>query len=380
MTLEETRSDALRLQRQLPGSSHGRVLQLLVAEPDQSRADLARAAGFTKATVSALVMDMIEDGLVVETRRRAVDRPGRPAVELNFDWSAWRILAMDLSPAEGFTGAVLDLAGGVHHRVAGFGGPVKGDDAVQAAIDLAHELSDTVDVGILGVGVSAPGTVDADGVILESHNLRWSQVPLRDIMLRELQLPVCVENDANLVALAEYALSPEPTDLMAVKLGYGVGGGIVANGQLIHGSRFTAGEIGHIASGDDADAPCVCGRVGCLEATLSLPRLHLRLSGARDAEERAGILDAAGRMLGNALAPVVGALGIEALILTGVNDAIAGPLLAAAREAMRPRLTDDAWSSLDMRVDAMGGDIVLRGALSLVTAGVLGLRVPNDRI
>lgn len=374
MTMQSSGRNGLQLQRQLPGSNQGLLLQLLHERGDRSRADLARAAGFTKATVSSLVLEMIDDRLIVETRRRPVDGPGRPAVDLNLDRTGWRVVAMDLSPDNGFTGAVLNLSGQLLFRVSGFGGPLQGDAAVSAAIDLADHLRANAGGPILGIGVSAPGTVDADGMVIASHNLRWSEVPLRRLLLERLQLPVCVENDANTAARAEYDLSESPTDLMVVKLGYGVGGGIIANGELIHGARYTAGEIGHIASGDAADHLCVCGRTGCLEAMLSLPRLNARLAEAINERSWYDTLDTAGRALGNALAPIVGALGIEAIIITGVDDEVADRLLAAAHDAMRPRLTEDTWAALDMRVSPWGDDIALYGAVSLVRSGVLGVK------
>ncbi|OJU41312.1 MAG: hypothetical protein BGN97_15985 [Microbacterium sp. 69-10] len=362
----------MQIQREIPGSSQGRLLQLLHQNGDRSRADLARAAGFTKATVSSLVTEMLEEGLIVETRRRPIGGRGRPAVDLNIDRENWRVVALDLSHDDGFYGAVLDLSGRVLHRDSILSLAAQGEVALQMAIELAERLCAAAAGRIIGMGVSAPGIVDADGVVLASHNLRWTDVPLKDVLLERFDLPVSVENDANVAALAERDRVGAQSDLMVVKLGYGVGSGIIANGKLIHGSHYTAGEIGHIASGDSADYRCVCGRAGCLEATLSLPRLNARLSAA-DERDRAEILEDAGRILGNALAPLVGALGTEVVILTGVSDEVADSLVVAARDAMRPRLTEESWASLDLRISPLGDDLAFQGAVSLVSSAVLGV-------
>jgi predicted NBD/HSP70 family sugar kinase len=373
MSLDRTRLTSIQMQREFPGSNHARLLQLLYERGDRSRADLARAAGFTKATVSSLVTDMISEGLVVETRQRPVDGPGRPAVDLNIDRSRWQAIAIDLSPDHELRGAVLDLHGTMLTRISMATDGATGMTAVRQTLELVDALRDRADGRVLGVGVCAPGIVDPRGTVIASHNLGWVELPLQDEIVRHAGLPVCVENDANAAALAERDRHPTTQDFMLVKVGYGVGGGIVANGELIRGSRFTAGEIGHVASAHSADQLCVCGRVGCLEATLSLPRLESRLTGAASEDEREHILALAGDRLGSGLAPVIGALGLEAVVVSGIPTRIATPLLAAARSALRARLNEDLIRSLDIRLSTLGDDITLKGALNVVLANVLGI-------
>lgn len=362
-----------QIQKELPGSSHARLLQLLHEQGDRSRADLARAVGFTKATVSSLIAELIDEGLVVETRQRPVDGPGRPAVDLNIDRANWRVVAVDLSPDHELRGALIDLNGTVHARSSIATEGALGAAAMRKAIELIDRLRDESERRVLGIGVCVPGIVDGEGRVLASHNLDWVGLPLQEEIEAHTGLPTCVANDANAAALAERDLHGAGRDLMLVKVGYGVGAGIIANGELIQGSRFTAGEIGHVAIGEGDGLACVCGRRGCLEATLSLPRLQARIAAAEPDGDRAEVLRDAGDRLGVALAPLVGALGLEVVIITGLPDALAGQVLSAARVALGFRLTEELFDSLELRATDLGDDITLQGAVMLVITRVLGI-------
>lgn len=373
---ETSRPSSLQLQA-IPGSNHARLLQLLYGAPDQSRADLARAVGLTKATVSALIADLLEADLVVETRQRPVEGPGRPAVELDLARTAWQVLAIDLSPDHEFRGAVLDLTGEVLFRATVQRHGETGDAAVEQTKLLTDQLLELSDGRVLGIGICAPGIVNLEGVVLTSHNLGWEQLALQNIISDHTGLPTCIANDANASALAERdanraSANRADDDLLLVKVGRGVGAAILANGTLIHGPQFTAGEIGHVAIGEGEGPRCVCGRVGCLEATLSLPRLEEKLVSA-STEERDAILDSAGARLGAALAPLIGALGLTSVVVSGPPELLDGPLLAAAREGLRPRLKPELIDALDLRLTTLGEDIALQGALILVLRNVLGI-------
>ncbi|MGM1018334.1 MAG: ROK family transcriptional regulator [Actinomycetota bacterium] len=373
MVTEAPRLTPLEIRQEIPGSNHARLLQLLYQQGDLSRAELARAVGFTKATVSSLVAEMISEGLVVETRQRAVDGPGRPAVDLNIDRQNWCVVAVDLSPDHEMRGAVIDLTGTVHARASVKTDGALGDAALDKTIQLIDELRGLTDRRLLGIGICAPGIVDLSGRVLASHNLGWSGLPLQDVVETHAGLPTCVVNDANAAALAERDLQGFQDDLILVKIGFGIGGAIIANGTLIHGPRFTAGEIGHVAIGDGDGPLCVCGRRGCLEATMTLPKLEAQLREASSEDERATALHAGGYRLGIALAPLIGSLGIEAVVVTGLPESIAPPVLRSVREALAPRLTEDLLAALNLRTTQLGDDITLQGATILVMTRVLGI-------
>jgi predicted NBD/HSP70 family sugar kinase len=371
MPTQEMRLTPLEMSREIPGSNHARLLQLLYEKRDLSRADLARAVGFTKATVSSLIADMIQEGLVIETRQRSMDGPGRPAVDLNIDRSRWCVIAVDLSRVNEIRGALVNLAGEVQARAAIRIDGAMGEVAVERTLRLISELQDAGDRRLLGIGVSVPGIVDLDGRVIASHNLGWSSLPLRQRIEEQAGLPTCVANDANTAALAERNLPGFQDNLILVKIGHGVGAGIIVNGNLLHGSRFTAGEIGHVATGDGP--LCVCGRRGCLEATLTVPKIEAHLRTATSAEGRAEVLHSAGTRLAIAVAPLVGGLGLEAVVLADLPHEYGPLFVAAMRDALKPRLTEDLLSTLQLRTSSLGDDIELQGAVFLVLSRVLGV-------
>jgi len=124
---------------------------------------------------------------------------------------------------------------------------------------------------VLGIGVGAPGFVDAhSGNVYEAVNIGWKDFGLGDLLRGKCEVPVFVENDANIAALGENwrGAGNQAKDLIVVTLGTGVGGGIIANGEILHGINGTAGEIGHIVI-DPQGYACNCGRTGCLDTIAS---------------------------------------------------------------------------------------------------------------
>jgi glucokinase len=125
---------------------------------------------------------------------------------------------------------------------------------------------------LIGIGIGAPGPVNAeDGSIEVAVNLGWEHFPLQAILERETSLPVVVDNDANIAAIGEMwkGAGKGAKNLICVTLGTGVGGGIIVNGEVVHGVNGAGGEIGHMTSVPKDGAPCNCGKSGCLETVAS---------------------------------------------------------------------------------------------------------------
>ncbi|MDQ1004748.1 glucokinase [Neobacillus niacini] len=143
---------------------------------------------------------------------------------------------------------------------------------IARSIDLKlNELSQNKS-RLAGIGIGAPGPVNGnDGSIEVAVNLGWENFPLQAILERETSLPVVVDNDANIAALGEMwkGAGQEAKNLICVTLGTGVGGGIIVNGEIVHGVNGAGGEIGHITSVPKVGSPCNCGKVGCLETVAS---------------------------------------------------------------------------------------------------------------
>ncbi|WP_347345953.1 ROK family transcriptional regulator [Microbacterium sp.] len=346
------------------------VLQTLFHEGAMSRADLARETGLTRVTISDLVAELIGDALVAEHGPREAAGPGKPAILVDLARDGHCIVGLDLSRFDHLVGAVMSLDGEIllrrEVRV-----PADPDAAIEAITSLARDLVLEARSPVLGVGIGTPGIVDDEGVVLVAPNFRWTDVDLQGILSLRLRLPVVVANDANAAVLAEYTFGGAGEDVLLVRVGRGVGSGLLAGGQPLGGSHFAAGEIGHVTVGTDGGPPCVCGKVGCLEAWLSGPALQARLSAAPDARE--AILRDAGERLGIALAPVVGVLDLSEIVLSGPAELIEGPLADATLQTLRSRTLAPFHGGVEVRMTAFGEDVVLMGAAVMVLSACLGV-------
>lgn len=347
------------------------VLQTLYRQGPLSRADLARETGLTRVTVGDLVADLIGEQLAHELGTR-VDppRPGKPATLVDLDRDAHRIIGIDLSDTAVFRGALIDLDGTILDRREASATGLTGEDATAAALALATELVALADRPVLGVGIGSPGVVDLAGTVLSAPNRGWVDEPLQARIQSALGLPVIVANDANAAALAEYGFGGASADLMLITVGYGVGAGLLLAGTPLFGSRFAAGEIGHVVVGTDGGDACACGKRGCLETWLAVPRLRARIVAG---EPRQQVLRQAGERLGIALAPVVGALNLSEVVLSGPVELLDGTLAEATVATLRQRTMEQFHGDLTVRMTTLGDDIVMRGAAVMVLSARLGV-------
>ena len=353
------------------GHNRSLVLQTLYRAGQQSRADIARETGLTRVTVSDLVAELIVEGLIIETGQREDVRPGKPATLLDLNRGAFQIIGIDLSEYATFRGAVLDLDGQILHRAELPLAGATGADATALVTALADTLVAAATLPVLGMGVGSPGVVDLAGVVLSAPNLGWVDEPLQQAMSARFGVPVVVANDANVAALAEHSFGGADSDMMLIKVGHGVGAGLLLDGTPLFGSRFAAGEIGHVVVGTDGGAECVCGKHGCLETWLAVPRLEKAIAAAPD--ERTSILQQAGQRLGIALAPVVGALNLAEVVLSGPTSLLDGPLAQATIDTLRNRTMAEFHGDLTLRVTTLGEDIVMVRAAVMVLSAQLGV-------
>ena len=356
------------------------VLQTLYGASPLSRADIARLTRLTRVTVSDLVAGLITEGLVIEIGQREDPRPGKPATLLDINRGAFQIVGLDLSDDSTLRGAVLDLSGTIMEREQAPLGGSTGSAATAKVGALAERLVARTTRPILGMGIGSPGVVNLAGVVLSAPNLGWNNEPLQETLATRFGIPVIVGNDARAAVLAEHSFGGGEGDMMLIKIGHGVGSGLLLNGSLLFGSLGAAGEIGHVVVGTQGGAECACGKFGCLETWLAAPRLHARIAAARDfdtlrpaAMVAEPILREAGRHLGIALAPVVAALNLAEIVLSGPGDLLAGPLVEATSRTIRDRTMTQIHGDLTLRMTTLGDDIVIRGAAVMVLSGQLGV-------
>ncbi len=350
------------------------LLQQLFREGPASRADLARTSGLTRVTVSDLVGELVAEGLVEELGAPAESRVGKPPMLVGLAADSTHVIGIDLSATDRMTGAVINLSGTVlaRHELP-LDGAV-GDVAVALVHELATALIAMTDRPVLGIGVGSPGVVDATGTVIDAPNLGWVDTPLAGSLAAAFDLPVFVANDANTAVLGEHTFGASGDGgLMVLRIGAGVGAGLVLGGSLLHGHLGAAGEIGHVVVDPDGER-CACSRTGCLETILAVPHLRRRLvEGDRDGESADDILGHVGERLGAALAPVVGTLNLHELVLSGPQELLDGPLLEATDRSIRARTMAISSTGLVVRASELGEDVVLVGAAVLVLSGRLGV-------
>lgn len=360
------------------------VLRALYDLGPISRADIARLTGLTRTSVGELVSDLEQEGLAVDVGR-GPSTGGKQPTLVALNANARTVITLDLGERT-FTAALANLRGEIATRTSR---DLDGRDGEQA-VDVVHELIDEVRAAaispILGIGVGTPGIVDQTGTIRWAVSLDWQDLPLARILQERHQLPTVVANDSRAAAFATYLFSGDvrPANLVVIKVGRGIGAGLVLRDQLFGGDGEAAGEIGHVVVDPDG-VECHCGRFGCLETVASAPAI-LRSSGAGSLHELAdraadGDGDAlatvrgAGRALGGAIAHLVGTLDVRNITLVGTVTGLGEPWLTAVRdEAARRSL---AATGRETRIvdGGTGEDVTLLGACALLLTRELGLTV-----
>ena len=377
------RPSAKVLPEHVRGHNRALVLQTLFTTGQHSRADIARSTGLTRVTVSELVAELMAEGLLVEIGQREGARPGKPAILLDIDRSSFQIVGVDLSDFAMFRGAVLDLGGNIVRRAELPMAGITGQAALDTVVALTERLLALVSAPLLGIGVGSPGIVDLAGTVVTAPNLEWTELPLQAFLIEKFGVPVVVANDANAAVLAEHSFGDAQGDLMLVRIGRGVGAGLLLGGGPLHGSRFAAGEIGHVVIGTvvvgtvvvgtDGGEPCSCGKRGCLETWIAAPRLEAKLADVSTVAARDDVICEAAARLGMALAPIVGALDLAEVVLSGPEQLLGGLFIDATLEAIRSRTMAQFPGDLTVRLTTLGDDIVLRGTAVMVISARLGV-------
>jgi predicted NBD/HSP70 family sugar kinase len=351
-----------------------------------SRAEVARMTGLTRTTISAVVEGLLATGLAREIGR-GPSTGGKAPILLEVPHAARLLVGVDLGDRV-FTAATVSLRGEILQRFEVPSEDADGDEALGLAMKLMDRVIAAADGPVLGVGIGAPGLVDTtDGTVVEAVKRNWRELPLGSLVTGRLGLPVYVANDSQAAALAEHVFTEtRGANLIVIKVGQGIGAGVVLNGQLFQGDRFGAGEIGHTVMDPKGDV-CRCGRRGCLETLASARAVLTRLSAlrrkpvsmdraiadfARGDPQVCGVVLEAGTRLGEAVASLIGALHVRRIVLSGTMAAFGEPWLQAVSAAASSRslaaLAGDTTFELG-RID----DIVVLGASALLMTRELGL-------
>jgi len=383
------------------------VLRFIHNEAPVSRSQIAHATGLNKSTVSSLVGDLLERQLVYETGMNSVGT-GRPATLLEINPKAGGIIGIELGVD--FIAVVLaDIKANILWREFVTINP---NDVQEYNIAKILELTDkAIDIcknhslHLLGIGLSAPGTVDLkQGVLVFAPNLQWRNVPFRKIFLEHSGLDVYVENDANAAAIAEhlFGVARKCKDFIFVVDSIGIGGGLFLNGTLYRGKDGFAGEIGHSPIvAEPYQNPCHCGKLGCWETYANqyslIHRVQKRLDDkhdsiiptlmveqntplsisiikqAADATDREALeaLAETGVALGLGFASLIDVFNPEKIILGGLLSSVGKYLLPSIKETTTKQALSDVSPKAEIMLSSFETDAILIGAVSIVVDDIL---------
>ncbi|GAB2860918.1 ROK family transcriptional regulator [Actinocorallia aurea] len=332
-----------------------------------TRAALAELTGLTKTTVSRLVADLLDAGLVAEAPAVSGGERGRPGVEVSL--SGGRVAALGLEVNVAYLAAcVVDLTREVRVRkvIHRDNRAERPEDVLSAVRALGDEAaSEASDLLISGTVLAIPGPVGR-GRVHNAPNLGWRDVDVAALFGR----PVTVENEANMAALGELEFGGAPSDFLYVSGETGVGAGLVSGGSLYRGVLGVAGELGHVAVASEGPA-CRCGATGCLEVYAgrdALPSPEALSSGDPSALEACR---RAGHALGVALASAVNLLDPGTIVLGGIYAPVFGRLAPAVREVLAERLARLRPTLPDLVPSATGPDAAVLGAAGQILQRVI---------
>ncbi len=354
-----------------------------------SRAELARITGLSRSTVSTIVSDLLDSGLAGE-RDSSPDgeaHAGRPPVMVSLNSSAGLALGIDFGHRH-LRVAVSDLS---HTVLAETWREIDVDHSAREGLDAAVEFVDQVldEAGadrsrVIGVGMGIPAPIDRTTGAVQAASIfpGWVGVDAAAEAGVRLGMPVEVENDANLGALAElvWGAGRGKSEVAYIKVSSGIGAGLISGGRIQHGVGGTAGEIGHTVIAEGGPV-CRCGNRGCLETLASTraiadllsesraervsTRRLLELSESGDAAAERLIGDA-GRAIGIAVANLCNLLNPQCVIVGGDLSVAGETLLEPMREAVRRNAIPSASDDLEIVAGVLGERAELLGALALV--------------
>jgi predicted NBD/HSP70 family sugar kinase len=365
------------------------VLRTVQAEVQISQADLARRLGLARSTVLAIVDDLLELGLLKE-QGHGVSGGGRRPMLLTLDDQAYHLVGVDIG-ATHVTVVAMNLKAEVlarQHRSFATRDDPKGTMALVEEL-IARVLTESRAgrrqvVGI-GVGVPSPVDVRTPGYVSPVVMPAWTGVDLAARLQARFEVPVRVENDANLGALweARWDHGVHLDTLAYVKVATGIGAGLVVGGRIYRGARGVAGELGHLPI-DSSGPQCVCGLRGCLNTVIGTNNLLARARGTGKGRKRfeslddlldaalagdasaVATMDYAGRQLGLGLAMLLNLFNPALVVVGGdigrVGDLFFGPL----RETVAKNCFSENFSHVNLVASRLGESATARGAATLI--------------
>jgi glucokinase-like ROK family protein len=391
------------------------VLLNMLNHETSYRVQIARQTALSTTTITNIIDELIEQGIVSEYGAEEVDgrrRVGRPRAAIHLVHNARYAIGVQMA-VKSYRVGLANLKAEIQHCQSF---PIHPDstpeDVLSGISEQVRDLIATHQIQrdqILGVGVGATGLVNyKTGVNILSPNLGWENVPIQETLVGQLDLPVVVDNNVKAMALGEafFGSGKKASSLAFVYGRTGVGSGIVMNNQLLRGANLGAGEIGHMIIKTDSKKQCRCGQYGCLETLVSetalvaeaietarqnphsllasclasedLTPIQALLKAAREGDLFAQeMLTQAGYYLGIALANLVNLLNPEMIVLGGLFAQAEDIMLPVTRHTLEQKGFAGLGKEVKLQSSSFGWQAGIVGAAALALTAFFYLN-PED--
>jgi predicted NBD/HSP70 family sugar kinase len=372
------------------------LVRAIQREPGLSRAELAKATGLTKSTVSLLAQDLINEGWLFETGVQATGAIGRRPTPLFLDDDRLAMIGAEVS-VDSIGVLTVSLTGKVINGTLEPLANTRPEDVIRHLARLIASLvaqSQSDGRRLLGIGVGVPGAVlDQQGLVKLAPNLPWRDVPFLATLSSELEtrgvsgLHIQVQNDYDVAALSEYEFgqAPLPDPLIYLGLGVGVGAGVIVRDRLFLGAEGFAGEVGHSIL--QLEGPvCSCGRKGCAETFIGQRAISTQISGnssdllsvetirqllERDDESALLAVRRSGHYLGVLIQNLWTYFNPGRIVLGGPLCELGSPFLDAAKACLGRYAEDCGMPLPEIQLSRYGSRSVAVGAAALVKHALL---------
>lgn len=367
------------------------ILNKIRTDAPISRAQIAKETKLTPPTVSSNVKELIEQGIVIESKL-GESQGGRKPTMLLINQKAFYVIGVDAGP-EKIDCILVDLAGSIIQRSSSrLTTPITNEQYLTILKDCIHTCMQSTPAimdNMIGIGVAMHGVVEVEtGTSLFAPILGLTNIPIKEELEKEFMLSVKVENDARAMALGEswFGDQGEVDSMLAVNIGHGVGAGLVIDGKLYHGAQDIAGEVGHMTI-DIHGELCECGNRGCLQTFITGPALvrrakksllsvegenqqisgekiyELAISGHEDFRT---LLRETGEIIGIGLTNLIHIINPEKIVLGGGVTKSGQFILPEILKTIEERALTPQAKKTKIVITSLGDDATLLGAVSLL--------------
>ncbi|WP_409304270.1 ROK family transcriptional regulator [Peribacillus sp. SCS-155] len=378
------------------------ILNLIREKGPISRADIAKLTNLTPPTVSNLVKELLRAEIVIE-RNLGESSGGRKPTLLTLNGEMFHVIGVDIGSHD-IKLILTSIMGKIIKRNAL---PIPKDITNETllaliieSISLLLENEEVDEEKIVGIGIGMHGIVDVkSGVSIFAPNLNLHNIPIKEVLEKQFNMIVKLENDARAMSLGElwFGNGAGVDSFVCINVGYGIGAGIIINRKLFHGNNYISGEIGHMVI--DINGPqCTCGNYGCLQTFASGPALvdtvkkEIRLGHPSKLSEMTGnnlelitgglihraaldgdelskaALEQAGRYLGVGLTNLIHTINPKRIILGGGVSNAGDLLLHSLIQTINQRALTEAAKQTDIIISKFGSDATSMGAVALILA------------